>query len=104
MQWALEVQTKIKGALTKDVIDVMVEFWTNEIKVSPNKQDVMKHHIMKNRWEKHGMHFLEEPHVHSSKFLQFDSLCNCFIFYLNLLHCLWLFMGLGSMVVKDIIV
>jgi len=34
----------------------------------------------------------------------FDSFCNCFIFCFSLLHCLWLFMGLGSMVVDDVIV
>jgi hypothetical protein len=47
--------------LTKDVIDVVVEFWKNETRVSLNKQDVMKHYIMKNRWEEYATHFLEEP-------------------------------------------
>jgi hypothetical protein len=83
---------------------VVAKFWTNETKVNPNKQDIMKHYIIKNRWEEYAIHFLEEPQLHSSKFLQFDSFCNCFIFYFNLLHCLWLFMGLGFVVVKDIIV
>jgi hypothetical protein len=82
----------------------LMEFWTNETRVSPNKWDVMKHRIMKNRWEKHVIRSFEEPHVHSSNFFQFDSFCNCFIFCFNLLHCLWLFMGLGPMVVKDIII
>lgn len=82
----------------------LVEFWSSETRVNPNKQNVMKHRIMKNRWEKHVIHFLEEPHVHSSNFFQFDSFGNCFIFCFSLLRCLWLFMGLGSMVVKDIIV
>lgn len=72
----------------------LVEFWTNETRVSPNKGDVMKHRIMKNRWEKHVIHFLEEPHVHSSKIFQFDFFCNYLIFCFSLLHCLWLFMGL----------
>jgi hypothetical protein len=47
--------------LTKDVVDEVVEFWTNETRVSPNKKDIMKHHIMKNIREKHVIHFLEEP-------------------------------------------
>jgi hypothetical protein len=90
--------------LIKDVVDMVVEFLKNETKVSPNKWDVMKHYIMKNKWEEHATHFLEEPQVQSSKFLQFDYFCNYFIFCFNLLYCLWLFMGLGSMVVKEIIV
>jgi len=85
MQWAPILQAKRRDALTKDVIDAVVEFWTNEDRVSPNKQDVMKHYIMKNRWEEHATHFLEEPQVHSSKFLQFDSFCNCFYFLFQLI-------------------
>jgi hypothetical protein len=50
--------------LTKDVVDVVVEFWTNETRVSSNKKDIMKPRIMKNIWEEHATHFLEEPHVH----------------------------------------
>jgi hypothetical protein len=58
MQWALAVRAKRKDAITKDV-DALVEFWTNETKVNLNKWDIMKHHIMKNRWEEHATHFLE---------------------------------------------
>ncbi len=61
----------------------LVKFWTNETSVSPNKLDVMKHRIMKNRWEKHVIHFLEYPHVHSSNFFQFDSFCNFLFFVLT---------------------
>jgi hypothetical protein len=43
VQWALAVQPKRKDALTKDVVDAVLEFWTNEIKVNPNKWDIMKH-------------------------------------------------------------
>jgi hypothetical protein len=68
--------------LIKDVVDAVLEFWTNEIKVNPNKWDVMKLHIMKNRWEERATHFLEDPQVHFSKFLLFDSFYNCFIFVL----------------------
>jgi hypothetical protein len=42
---------------------------TNETRVSPNKKDIMKHHIMKNIWEDHATHFLEEPQVHVLPFL-----------------------------------
>jgi hypothetical protein len=104
MQWAPVVWAKRRDALTKDVIDVVMEFWKNETRVNPNKRDIMKHYIMKNRWEEHAIHFFEKPQVHSSKFFQFDSFCNFLIFCFNLLHCLWLFMGLRSMVVKDTIV
>jgi hypothetical protein len=90
--------------LTKDVIDVVVEFWTNETRVNPSKWDVMKHHIMKNRWEEHATHFHEKPLVHSSNILHFYSFCDFFFLNFNLLHCLWLFMGLGFVVVKNIIV
>jgi hypothetical protein len=61
MQWPPILQAKRRDAPTKDVIDAVVEFWTNDDRVSPNKQDVMKHCIMKNRWEEHATHFLEEP-------------------------------------------
>jgi hypothetical protein len=64
MQWAATTQTKWINVLTKDVVDAMVEFWTNETRVSLNKKDIMKHCIMKNIWEKHATHFLEEPQVH----------------------------------------
>ncbi len=50
--------------LSKDVVDLMVEFWTNETRVNPNKKDVVRHHINKKRWEEHVIHFLKEPHVH----------------------------------------
>jgi hypothetical protein len=44
----------------------MVEFWTNETKVSRNKKYMVRHRISRKRWEEHAIHFLEEPHVHSS--------------------------------------
>jgi len=69
MQRALAVRAKRKDEFTKDVVDEVVEFWTNETKVNPNKWDVMKHCIMKIRWEEHATHFLEEPQAHFSKFL-----------------------------------
>jgi len=47
--------------LTKDVVDEVVEFWKNETRVSPNKKDIVKHHIVKNIREEHVIHFLEKP-------------------------------------------
>jgi hypothetical protein len=93
MQWAPSVRAKKRDVLTKDVVDAMVEFLTNETKVNPNKWDVMKHHIMKNRWKEHVIHFLKNQKYIFSKFLQFDSFYNCFIFCFSLLHYTWLFMG-----------
>ncbi len=52
--------------LSKNVVDSMVEFWTNETKVSRNKKNMARHHISKKRWEEHVIHFLEDPLVHSS--------------------------------------
>jgi hypothetical protein len=59
MQWAPIARTKWKNVFTKDVVDAVVEFWTNETRVSLNKKD-----IMKNIWEEHATHFLEEPQIH----------------------------------------
>jgi hypothetical protein len=61
MQWAFATQAKWRDVLTNDVVDIAVEFWTNETRVNPNKKDIMKHHIMKNIWEEHATHFLEKP-------------------------------------------
>jgi hypothetical protein len=61
MEWAPIARTKWRNVPTKDVVDAMVDFWTNETKVSLNKKDIMKHRIMKNIWEEHAIHFLEEP-------------------------------------------
>jgi hypothetical protein len=80
MQWAPSVRAKRRDVLTKNVVDALMEFWTNETKVNPNKWDVMKHRIMKNRWEEHATHFFEKPQVHFSKFLQFDYFYNFFFF------------------------
>jgi hypothetical protein len=60
MEWAFVVQAKKKDVLSKD-FNLVVNFWTIEIRVSPNKRDVMKHHINKKIWEEHASHFLEEP-------------------------------------------
>ncbi len=61
MQWAFATRAKWRDVLTKDVVDATMEFSANETKISPNKKDIMKHHIMKNIQEEHAIHFLEEP-------------------------------------------
>jgi hypothetical protein len=42
---------KKRDVFSKDVVDSMVVFWTNETKVSPNKKDVVRHCISKKKWE-----------------------------------------------------
>jgi hypothetical protein len=60
MEWASVIKVKRKDALTK-VVDLIVDFWTNETRVSPNKRDAVKHRTNKNKWEEHAIHFLEKP-------------------------------------------
>jgi hypothetical protein len=83
--------------LTKDVVDVLVEFWTNETRVSINKKDIMKHYIMKNIWEKHATHFLKKPQEHVFPFFNL-IVCNVLIMYGFLLNCSWLFVAFGFVV------
>jgi hypothetical protein len=64
MQWTPLARAKRRDVVTKDVVDVVVEFWKNETRVNPNKKGIMKHRIMKNIWEEHASYFLEEPQVH----------------------------------------
>jgi sulfur relay (sulfurtransferase) DsrC/TusE family protein len=58
LEWASVTRVKKKDALTK-VVDLVVDFWTNETSISPNKRDVVKHRTNKNKWEEHVTHFLE---------------------------------------------
>ncbi len=104
MQWAPSVRAKKRDVLTKDVVDAMVEFLTNETKVNPNKWDVMKHHIMKNRWKEHVIHFLKnQKYIFPNFFnLILSTIVLFFVLACCIIHgCSW---GLRFVVVKDIII
>jgi hypothetical protein len=104
MQWALSVRAKRRDVLTKDVIDAVVEFLTNETKVNPNKWDIMKHHIMKNRWKEHAIHFLKNQKYIFPNFFNL-TLSVIVLFFVSacciIPSCSW---GFRFLVVKDIIV
>jgi len=54
------VKSKKRDTLVLEIHDAMVQFWTENNRVSPNKRDVIKKRIDIGRWETHVIHFLME--------------------------------------------
>jgi hypothetical protein len=65
-QWVLATQAKRNNSLPKDVMDLVVDFWTCEIGASLNKKDVMKCRIVKRYGNKMLLNFLR---IHMFLFL-----------------------------------
>lgn len=61
--WAKAGRKKRADALTQDVIDVTVSWWSTETRVSPCKKDVRKLKIGVKLYTTHARHFLEESVV-----------------------------------------
>jgi len=65
---------------------------------SSNKNDIMKHCIMKNIWEDHAIHFLEEPQIHVLPFFNLILSTMSWSFLVFLLNYTWLSMAFGFVV------
>ena len=58
-----ERQPYTNSVITEEVKAIVVTFWTQNTRVSPNKKDVCRKRIARKVFEKHPVHLLEQPQV-----------------------------------------
>lgn len=61
--WAMSERQKRSDALQQAVIDAVVNFWTEETRVSPSKKDVRRKRMDTNLFISHAGHWLENSQV-----------------------------------------
>lgn len=61
--WAKGDRARRKDALTQAVLDIVVAWWTEETRVSPQKKDVRRKRVGVNKFITHAGHWLEESQV-----------------------------------------
>ena len=66
-----EQQVRTKDAISHEVKELVVSFWTENTRVSPNKKDVCRRRIKRKMWQKHPVHLLEQSQVIFFNFLMF---------------------------------
>ncbi|MCO5572197.1 hypothetical protein L7F22_025948 [Adiantum nelumboides] len=49
--------------ITQTIKDIVFQFWTDEMRVSPNKKDVCSKRLARCSYVKHPIHLLDEPQV-----------------------------------------
>ena len=64
VKWATSSHALKKDALSPIVKAKVIQWWTEETRVSPNFKDVVHSLVARNTREKHAKHFLEESQVH----------------------------------------
>ncbi len=57
IKWVKSDRKQRSNALSEDVKCIVIKWWTEETKVSPNMKDVC-HLVATKTWEKHARHFL----------------------------------------------
>ena len=62
--WALCGKSKRVDATPLNVCELIVEFWSLNSRVSPNRKDVVRKRIDSGMWETHATHHLMESQVH----------------------------------------
>jgi hypothetical protein len=61
--WAKVDRRRRKDSLQQPIIDAVVEWWTAETRVSPNKKDVRRKQVGVRSFISHATHWLEESQV-----------------------------------------
>ena len=61
--WAKKFRKKRRDALSQSTIDAVVNWWTDETRVSPSKKDVRRKRVGVNQFLTHVGHWLEHSHV-----------------------------------------
>ena len=56
-------QVRTKDAISDEVKELVVAFWTSNTRVSPNKKDVCQKHVGRKLHTIHPVHLLEQPQV-----------------------------------------
>ena len=59
------------GKLAQEIKDIVITFWIEQTRVSPNKKDVCKRQIGRKHYEEHAVHLLDESQVIKCLSLQF---------------------------------
>ena len=59
----LTTRCKPMTPITSEIKDVIIMFWTNESRVSPNKKDLCRKRVGRNQYEEHPIHLLDVPQV-----------------------------------------
>jgi hypothetical protein len=63
--WALIERSRRKNAISPELQEQVVRFWTDWTRVLPNQQDVRRHRLGRNQYENHPIHLLEKSQVSS---------------------------------------
>ena len=58
-----ERQARTKDAITDEIKELVLDFWTSNTRVSPNKKDVCRKHVGRKVHMIHPVHLLEQPQV-----------------------------------------
>jgi hypothetical protein len=56
-------QTSHSDVLPQEIKNVIIDWWTKETPISPNRKDVVKRQIVVKRFEEHPKHFLQVSQV-----------------------------------------
>ena len=59
----LTTRCKPMTPITSEIKDVIIMFWFNESRVSPNKKDLCRKRVGRNQYEEHPIHLLDVPQV-----------------------------------------
>jgi len=62
-KWVKSDRKQWSDAIIENVKQIVLKWWTEETRVSPNAKDVVRHLITANNWERHATHFLQESQV-----------------------------------------
>lgn len=61
--WLSSKSPHRSDALPDSVIEVIIEWWTSETTVSPNRKDIVRHRTGVKQYEEHPMHYLQVSEV-----------------------------------------
>jgi hypothetical protein len=62
-KWVKSNKMKYNDAISENVKQIVLKWWTKETRVSLNAKDVVRHLIIANNWERHVTHLLQESQV-----------------------------------------
>jgi hypothetical protein len=62
-KWVKSDGKQWSDAIIENVKQIVLKWWTEKTRVSPNAKDVVRHLITANNWERHVNHFLQESQV-----------------------------------------
>ena len=66
--WAVSGRSRRVNTLASHVIKVVLEYWTCNTRINPNRKDVVRKRIGTRQWTDHSTHHLQESQVSCNKY------------------------------------